>query len=295
MVVAVIALCALLVSPVPLGGLGMVPVLALVALDAALIAATGGLAFARRASLDERQAGVRDLAYRRGFRLLGLAVVLALVAMFVDQYVAAFAGTFSQVDSGLSGRLLAALAELVVMLPTLVLAWSPSTGQSEAAGLRGALAVPAVAILWLLYVAWTPAQPAPAGRNFGVDASATDSTCAHFAGGRVVGAGLGATVGMRAEVCWNGRQAFVIGDPGLPLPAGVQADPHDRLLTACDADDAEDFAAVTGKTCTATIDGDGTLRYAVRARVAPLRLPVGARDVAMELVVTRDGRVLSQP
>lgn len=295
MVVAVLTICALLVSPLPLGGVGLVPVLALVALDVALIRVTGGLAFARRASLDERLASVRDLAYRRGFRLLGLGVVLALVGSAIGTYITFVAETASQVDGGIGGRLLVALAELVVIMPTLVLAWSRATRQPGPIGLRWALAVPAVAAAWLLYVGWTPAQTAPASRSFSADSSATDSTCQHFVAGRVVGAGLGATVGLRAEVCWNGRQAFVIGDPGLPLPDGVAADPNNRFLTACDADDAEDFAAVTGKTCTASIDGDGTLRYAVRARVSPLRLPVGARDVAMDLVVTRDGKVLSRP
>jgi len=79
------------------------------------------------------------------------------------------------------------------------------------------------------------------------------------------------------------------------LPAGVMADPEDRFLTACGADNVEDFAAVSGTTCTAKVDADGTLHYTVYAHVAPWSLPFVGRDVTMELVVTRDGRVLSQP
>jgi hypothetical protein len=296
-VLAVLAVCALLVSPVPLRGLGAVLLLVLAVLDVVLVAATGGLAFARAASLDERQVALRDLAYRRGFRLLGLGIVLAVIASFAGAYVVTVrsaGGALSQVDSGFSGRVLVAISELVVMLPTLVVAWNDRSG-GGAPSRAALLAVPAVAGLWLAAVGWTPAQAAGASRNFGISASAMGSTCGHVVGGRIVGGGFGATVGMRVEVCWNGRTAFVIGDPAIALPAGVMADPDDRFLTACGADNVDDFATVTGTTCTAAVDPDGTLHYTVRAHVAPWWLPIGGRDVVMQLVVTRDGRVLSRP
>ena len=297
-VLAVLLVCAFLVSPVPLYGFGAVPVLVLAALDLFLLAATGWLGYARTGSLDERQVAVRDLAYRRGFRLLGLAIVVAAIATVVSSRVVGLSSGgagFSQVDSGLSGRFLVAIAELVVMLPTLVIAWStldPGRGDPT---LLPALGAAAVAATWVAALAWTPAQSAAVSRNFAVVASATGSSCRHFVGGRIIGGGLGATVGMRAHVCWNGESAFVIGDPSIPLPAGVMADPEDRFLTACGADNVEDFAAVSGTTCTAKVDADGTLHYTVYAHVAPWSLPFVGRDVTMELVVTRDGRVLSQP
>lgn len=295
-VIAALALCALLVSPVPLHGLGLVPVLALAALDAVLVAATGGLAFARTASLDERQAAMRDVAFRRGYRLLGLGIVLAVIVSFGGAGVAArLSGGISQVDSGLSGRLLVAVAELAVMLPTMVVAWSARNGGGRVTALPG-LAVPLIAAAWLLGIGWTPVQAAAVSRNFSiVGPAAVGSTCGHFVAGRIVGGGLGATVGMRVEVCWNGQRAFVAGDPAIPLPPGVIGNPPARFLTSCGADDVEDFAAVSGRTCTATVDADGTLRYAVRARVLPLGLPIGSRDITMDLVVTRDGRVLRRP
>jgi hypothetical protein len=197
--------------------------------------------------------------------------------------------------SGLSGRLLVAIAELAVMLPTMAVAWSARNGGGRWTPLPG-LAVPVLGAVWLLAIAWTPVQAAAVSRNFGVSGpAAVGSTCGHFVAGRIVGGGFGATVGMRVEVCWNGRSAFVVGDPAIPLPPGVVGDQGARFLTACGADDVEDFAAVSGRSCTATVDAQGTLHYTVRARVLPLALPIGARDVTMELVVTRDGRVLSRP
>jgi hypothetical protein len=181
------------------------------------------------------------------------------------------------------------------MLPTMVVAWSGRNSGGRVTLLSG-LAVPALAAAWVLAVAWTPVQAAAVSRNFEIAGTmASGSTCAHFVAGRIVGGGFGATVGMRVEVCWNGRTAFVVGDPGIPLPAGVDGDTADSVLTACGADDVEDFAVVTGTTCTATVDARGTLHYTVHARVVPPGLPFGARDVTMELVVTRDGRVLSRP
>ena len=315
LVLAALAVTAFLVCSLPasLHGTGIVPVLALAALDVALVQATGGLAFARARSLDERQAALRDLAYRRSFRLLGLAMVLAIVAASVGTYAGMAAtirnhGDFTQVDSGIAGRLLAGVLELLLMMPTLVVAWmvpgrpagdrvpGEGAGRSSPLLLVLAPAVPALAAAWLLAVAWAPAQAAGPSHSFGISADWLGSRCQHFATGRIVGAGFGATVGLRAHVCWNGRQAFVVGDPRIPPPvAGGIVPFRDSSLTACGADNVEDFAVVSGTTCTATTGADGTLHYTVRARVSPLPFAIGARDVAMDLVVTREGRLLEQP
>jgi hypothetical protein len=283
-VLAVLAVCALLVSPLPLLGLGLVAAPALAALDAVLLAATGGLAFARAGSLDERQAALRDLAYRRGFRLLGLGIVAAVMAWVVSSYVLVVlvgpSGGLTEVDSGISGRLLVAIAELIVMLPSLVIAWSPREVRGPGGKLVPAFAVPALAVGWLLALAWAPAQPAAVAHDFSV--STSESTCAHFVAGRIVGGGFGATVGMRVEVCWNGKTAALLPEP-------------DRFFTACGADNVEDFAVVSGTTCTTTVDARGTLHYTVHGHVEPLPFSMGARDVSMELAVARDGRVLRQP
>jgi hypothetical protein len=135
------------------------------------------------------------------------------------------------------------------------------------------------------------------------------ASCAPFAAGRIVDAEFGATVGMRVGVCWNGHDAFVWGDPrislpqsaiaGLAVPAGVDLgagdlNPAQSDITACGADNLDDFATVSGTSCTGVIDSAGTLHYSVRARVsAPFGL--GQRDVILTLVVDRNGHVLQGP
>jgi len=307
LVLAALVVCAFMASGLPgsLHGTGIVLVLVLAIIDVALIRATGGLAFAPARSLDERQARLRDLAYRRGFRLLGLAQVVALAVAFLGTYINVLV-TFrsdaglSQVDSGISGRFLVAFLELLLMMPTMVIAWmEPDRADDDprpARGLWALLAVPAVAAAWLLAVTWAPAQAAASSRSTFVDSTVANATCRHFVGGRIVGAEFGATVGARVQVCWNGQQAFVVGDPSAPAPgAGETSPPRAPILTACGADNADDFALVSGVTCKATTDANGTLRYTVRSRVSPLPLGIAEREVAMSLVVTRDGRVLEHP
>jgi hypothetical protein len=52
-----------------------------------------------------------------------------------------------------------------------------------------------------------------------------------------------------------------------------------------------DFGNVAER-CTVQIDADGTLHLVLRGRVSPLPRGVGARDVEIQLIVTRDGRVV---
>jgi len=99
--------------PRSLDGLGMPLTLCLVALDVVLGALTGWLAFARSASLDERQAALRDRAYRVAFRLVLVGVLLMIVALFMgsiaDSYngiqfsTAATTGAWRPLDRRLAG------------------------------------------------------------------------------------------------------------------------------------------------------------------------------------------------
>jgi hypothetical protein len=320
LVLAALLVCGFLVSGFPrsLHGAGMAPVLVLAVLGVVLIRATGGLAFARARTLDERQTQLRDVAYRRAFRLLGLAMVIVLVLAFLGDYLPFVLAPRSQVapgwfppqvDSGIGGRFLVAVLGLLVMMPTFVIAWmetdrprgDPADGDRTVTARRRlpstSVVLLAIAVAsWVLGVARAPSQTAAASRNFSVDSERPGSVCRHFATGRIIGAEFGATVGMRVEVCWNGRQAFVVGDPRIPPPDPAQNDPRgEPMLTACGADNTEDFAVVSGTTCTAKTDRDGTLHYDVRARVSALPLSIGARVVDMSLVVTRNGRILAQP
>jgi hypothetical protein len=172
------------------------------------------------------------------------------------------------------------------------------------------LALAAVAAAWLVLMAVGPEQAAAATRNTS-SFSLEGASCAPFAGGRIVGTEFGATVAMRVGVCWNGHDAFVFGDPTIPLPpsaiaalgvppgidlgpAGSYANPAQPQLTSCGADNLDDFATVSATSCTAVIDSAGTLHYAVHARVsAPFG--IAQHDVTLSLVVDRNGRVLQRP
>ena len=324
LVVAVLVLTASLGSSLPpsLHGTGVIVLVALCALDVLLVEATARLAFTRR-PLDERESAWRDAAYRRGFRLLGLALLVAVLLGILSSYVwfsvsAGAPGTgplYRELDNVVTGRGLAAILELLVMSPTLVLAWSipdaPESGRSASRRRRLLVGCTAVAVVvgWVLLVDLSPVQAVGPGVN--ANGSSTSgppgSSCRHFVGGRLVGAGFGATVGLRVEVCWNGTAAFVWGDPSLPLPASVQAalgvpegappdfgNPDFAFLTACGADTVDDFATVT-QTCSAVTDAAGTLHYAVHAHVTMLPGGLGDRDVAVVLTVDRRGAVIAAP
>jgi hypothetical protein len=310
------------VLPSSFHGLGIVVVVFLVALDILLIRATEGLAFTRRRTLDERKSALRDRAYRRGFRLLGLALAVELLIFIASESILSAIATTTQngsfpsiteVSNVISGRGLTAIVELLVMLPTMMIAWSADAsvdGENAQPARRWWplwLSIPVIAGAWFLLVSAAPEQAAAASNN-SVSGGLQGATCTHFSAGRIVGAEFGATVGLRAEVCWNGTDAFVSGDPSIPLPPsaiaamhlppGVPPDgvnPAQTDLTACGADNLDDFTTVLGTTCTGTIDAAGTLHYTVRARLSALPGGIGERDVTMSLVVARDGRVLDAP
>jgi hypothetical protein len=304
-------------------GLGILVVLCLVVLDVLLVRATSGLAFTRRRTLDERESALRDHAYRRGFRLLGVALAVELLIVIATDYVSfalstlgqngSFAGS-PELNNAITGRGLTAILELLVMLPTLMIAWSDPDHvepRGREPGRRGALlwlSVPTVAAAWLLVVSTVPEQATAASTNFSISFGLQGATCAHFSAGRVVGSQFGATVGLRVGVCWNGTTAFVANDPSIPLPPSAVAamqvpadapanffNPADVSITACGADNLDDFATVSGMTCRSTVDAAGTLDYTVRAHVSALPGGIGQRDVTMTLVVDRKGRVLARP
>ncbi|MGA2283396.1 MAG: hypothetical protein ABSH07_06930 [Candidatus Dormibacteria bacterium] len=331
LVIATVGVTALLTSALPLHGFGILMVLALAALDLLLLQATGGLAFRRSSRLDERQRRLRDLAYRRGFRWSGLAIVLLYVLWFVSDIVvtvvSATTSMFSippvaAVDIGIPGRIALAMAELLLMLPTLVIAWREDGGVDAEADADAAggeirrrprwmawLVLPGIAAAWLAAVVWLPPQSAPHGSFSASGGGPSGTTCQDFAGGTMVGAEFGAVVGLRANVCWDGTVAYVQGNPSLPIPASALRDystpgftppaswvnPAQPQLSGCGLDNTGDFAAVSPTTCSERIDAAGTLHYAVTARVSPLPFGIAARQVTVDLVVTRNGKVLEQP
>jgi hypothetical protein len=326
LVIAIGAVNALLASALPLHGFGIVVVAALAVLDILLLQATGGLAFRRASGLDERQRLLRDLAYRRGFRWIGQAIVLLwIVGVGSEIAVTVVSATTSQfsipavsaVDTGIAGRIVLAMAELLLMMPTCVIAWredggSGMEGVEDEGGRerrrtwRAWLVLPGLVAAWLVAVGWLPPQSAPHGSFSMSFGGSSGPACQEFAGGTVVGAEFGATVGLGAEVCWDGTAAYVLGNPSLPLPATAirdyrtpgftptasEVNPAQPQLSGCGLDTTADFAAVEKTTCTERIDADGTMHYTVSARVSPLPFDIASREVTVDLVVTRNGKVL---
>lgn len=315
LVIAIVVLTTILASSLPasLEGLGIVAVLVLVAMDVTAVVATDALAFVRGAVLDERERANRDRAYRRGFRILGLALVLTvLVATWSPG-----SQSPSELNAGIVGRVVVAILNLLVMMPTLVLVWADAVPAddgdaattSHSTRLRAGAAwllLPAILAAWVVDVTTAPSTAAWASDTFVEGFSMSGATCTHVVSGRIVGLEFGAVVGLRAEVCWNGVDAFVVGDPTVPLPSsaiarlnppggGIRAqylDPADPQATLCGAESNGDFAVLSPPVCTAVIDPTGTLHYTVRARLTPLPFGVAARDVRVNLVVTRVGVVL---
>ena len=326
LVIAIGAVNALLASALPLHGFGIVVVAALAVLDILLLQATGGLAFRRASGLDERQRLLRDLAYRRGFRWIGQAIVLLwIVGVGSEIAVTVVSATTSQfsipavsaVDTGIAGRIVLAMAELLLMMPTCVIAWredggSGMEGVEDEGGRerrrtwRAWLVLPGLVAAWLVAVGWLPPQSAPHGSFSSTSGGGSSGlACQEFAGGTMVGAEFGATLGLGADVCWDGTVAYVVGDPSLPIPAsaihdyavpGFTPPPNEvnpaQPLSGCGWDTTADFAAVSRTRCGERIDANGTLHYTVSAQVSPLPFGIASREVSIHLVVTRTGKVL---
>jgi hypothetical protein len=288
--------------PYSLNGMGIVVLLALVMLDVVLGVTTGWLAFAPTPRLDERQAALRDRAYRMGFRLVGAGVLVMVVLFFIGSILQAIlVGPQSQTTSdGFSPRTVLAILELLAIAPTAVIAWllpaDSEPGVSRATRWLPLIAVPVVALAWLVTVFAAPLQTTVLATVPDTSFTMGGAKCGHFGAVERLASGFGGALRLEAEVCWNGQQAFTYGDPSLPRPASLPAEEFSRPLpglTDCAplATDT-DFGNVV-EDCTGQIDPDGTLHLVLRGRVSPLPGGLLARDVQIRLVVTADGRVVS--
>lgn len=288
--------------PYSLQGLGILLLLALVGLDVVLGVRTGWLAFQPTSRLDERQAALRDRAYRIGFRLVGAGVLVMFLLFVVGSILqAVVVGPQSRSTSdGFSPRTVLAILELLVIAPTAVTAWllPPDSESANARPTRWLplIAVPAFALIWLIAILSAPLQSTALSTVPDNQFTMSDATCGHFGVVKRVAAGFGGAARLEAEICWNGQQAFTYGDPNLPRPASLPGEEFSRRfpgLTSCAplATD-RDFGSVV-EHCTGQIDADGTLHLVLHGRVSPFPGGLGVRDVQIQLVVTRDGRVVS--
>lgn len=294
--VAVIAAAVWLVtvSPYPrsLDGAGMPLILGLIAVDVVLGAITNWLAFARTSSLDERQAALRDRAYRFAFRLVLAGVLIMVVGIFIGSILdSSQLASAPQPQPVLGARWLVGLLELIVALPTAVVAWlDPGSLDDPAPAslpplLRRwvpLLAVPIFATSWLLIISLAPLRANAVRDDAQHSTYLLGATCGHFSGSEEAGYGFGAQVRLDVEACWDGKHAFTFRlDP--------EAD-----MTRCEVPHGTaDFARVTHLTCTERTDASGTMFYTVRARIESGLASAVTRDVVMELDVSKDGKVLA--
>ncbi|MHB8508571.1 MAG: hypothetical protein ACYDGR_07975 [Candidatus Dormibacteria bacterium] len=313
-VVATTVGTALLALPAPsrLNGYGLLIIALLTGLDFALVGRTRGLGFRPTRGLDERLRQVRDRAYRIAFRLVGLGLVLTIAVrvlpifpMLVEQ-----ASQRDTLGDGISPRVLFAVLEMLVFTPSMVLSWTgfdPAPGrwarhQSLAAASSGfagpALVAVAVVVAWVTLISAGTPRSSTTNQTPDRDTSVDGATCAHFVSRRDVGYGLGGVVRARAEACWNGKVAFLFGaGPSLPAPAGAPqyfSDPLLPDLMGCGLDtDQQDLVAIRGTSCSASIDSAGTLHYRAWGHLFPGPLPFAGREIRVELIIDRNGRVIS--
>jgi hypothetical protein len=242
---------------------------------------SGWLAFARPSTLDQRQVAVRNRAYRLGFLLVGagIAVMIALSIAGSVLPLARVNHSLSQLPLGIRPRQLVALLELLVIAPTVLIAWmaaaKPGLVVRRREGVRTwapALSIPLLAVVWITAIAVMPArtvtvQDAPDGFfRWG-------ATCGHFAATKEIGYGFGGAFQVQTEVCWNGEGAFIIWDPARSSCTVEETD-HDFALVSADC-------IMWGN------------RLVLHGRVSPLPGGLGARDVEMQLEVGASGGVIA--
>jgi hypothetical protein len=297
----------LLASPVPesLNGWGIAVVLAIVALVVAVGAGTGWVAFRRADQLDEFSLGLRDRAYRLAFRIFVLGVVLLGVGLAVSEVLR---GQITwAVPDPVGARGMAALLVLLASLPTAMAGWIVATDEADplADGGRARagrltwrwlplLAVPVLFTVWLMGVAILPVSGASKVTLPDPGFAMSNGQCGAFAATEQVARGFGPTVRLLAQVCWNGREAWVINDPGAPAPryfGPISSGVEPPLCSP--ANDGTDFGVVSRVGCQVWIDSAGTVHVRLTAQAGSGLESIGRKRIDITLVVTRTGRVLA--
>lgn len=307
MVALAVASWLLLASPVPesLSGWGMAVVLASLVIVVALGAETGWLAFRRADRLDEFSCGLRDRAYRLAFRFFVLGVVLQGLGLLVGL------GLHGQVTwavpDPIGPRGMAALLILLLALPTLMAAWIVPTAENDTRteGLQERngrvswrwlpmLLPPALFTVWIMGLTLLPVSGGTLITRPDPGFATSSAHCGAFAATQQEGRGFGPSLRLLAQVCWNGREAWVINDPGAPTPRYFGRLDHGvepRLCTP--TNDGTDFGVISSLGCRVWVDTAGTVHVRLRAQAGSGLLGIGRRWVRITLVVTRSGRLLA--
>jgi hypothetical protein len=281
LVVALLAACAVLTA---LPGTFPFTVAVLVLLNVALGWATLRMASAPDAAVDERQEALRNRSHRIAYWTFALAVggtiVVAQVASPVSRSWVAGALT--------SGGGAIAFLELLFVLPGMVVAWlepdhlPPETAVPALGGrARLALIMLAVAIAWpaLLSVGLVVLPVRTTSAVKPLDSVGPQTRCVELMASSQVGFGVEARVPVHAVACGDGRTA----SQGWGLNR-----------SDCEIASAT-FATVTADQCSRTVGADGTLHFTYGVTVRPSVLPFLSREVTMQVVVDRNGRVVRFP
>jgi len=275
-------------SPYGPNGVGAVPFLSLIlALCFILLGrATKRVASAPDAMVDEREESLRNRPHRIAYTIFAALAGATILVAYV-----ATADSRAWLDNSLKfGSPFITFFLLIFFLPAMVLAWlEPDRPSSELAPRlpatrRARLAMSMVAVALLLPIALTLALPfAPLRTTMKVVAEPEQTSaamsCKYFEARTRAGFGYGAVIPISAEACWDGHKAFE--NWGLN-----QSDCHSF---------GSEGTADSTITCSRTTDADGTLHFLYRVRLRSAILPFVFKDVAMTLVLARDGRVVAFP
>jgi hypothetical protein len=268
-------------------GLGLLVLLALG--DMLLGRATRRIAGADEHHIDERQEALRNRAHRIAYAILAISVMLVLLLAEVGTPEIRRA-----ISDSLSGGGTISFIQLLFFLPAMVVAWiePDRIADDDASWMRRnvrarvAYGMVTIAIvlpgLLSLSVGVAPVQttaftrPEPA--YVSQDGTST-AQCAYFSARKQVGIGVGASVPLNAVACWNGRTAFE--EWGLNATDCLQT--NTTMVT------------LSTQECRRSSASDGSLHFTYRTLVHSALFPFVTRDVAMTLILTKDGKVVQFP
>lgn len=246
--------------------------------------ATQRVASAPDAEVDERQEMLRNRAHRLAYG----AFALALGGTVLISYVASAESRAWLAGALRGGGPSSTFFFLLFFLPAMVLAWLEpdrlsgsdvpalaTTGRARLATSMIAIALCAPVVLSLALAV----APVRTERTVRSEPNEANMHCTFFDARTRVGLGFGAVIPHSAVACWDGTKAFESW--GL--------NQSDCMIYSAE------LMTVETLQCTRTTDADGTLHFVNRSRVRSGILPFITRDVAMELVLTRDGRVVRYP
>jgi hypothetical protein len=306
LVVAIAADCVGLVGTPPpspqLGSTTLLLLIFLVLLNIALGNATQRTATAPAGWIDERQEELRNRAHR-----LAYPVFAAVVGAFLLADIASTPSReWAEHALGIGGFFV--FLELLFVLPAMVLAFIEATppppesdvpARSRPVNVQARFAVALVALVLALPLLGSAAvvllpvrtsshmstlQPGPVLSGTPTSPSPPTPqviplTCRTFNAEVEAGWGVDAELPVSAQACWDGHSAteeYGMNQGDCMMGGGL-------------------LVAVTTEQCTRTTGADGTLTFTWRVTLSPDLLPFLSREVTLQVVIDKNGRVEQFP